>query len=108
MCEELGIKKHFSSPHHPQANVRVEIVNKTIKLILKKKLDEKRARVDELSYVLWAICTTSRTATGETPLSMAYEAEAMSLVEVMPLSPCHLHFNEISNDEIKMVQVGFP
>ncbi|XP_022843327.1 uncharacterized protein LOC111366872, partial [Olea europaea var. sylvestris] len=39
LCEELGIKKHFSIPHHPQANGQVEAVNKTIKHILKRKLD---------------------------------------------------------------------
>ncbi|XP_022877018.1 uncharacterized protein LOC111395264 [Olea europaea var. sylvestris] len=39
LCEELGIKKHFSTPHQPQANVQVEAVNKTVKHVLKRKLD---------------------------------------------------------------------
>ncbi|XP_022846228.1 uncharacterized protein K02A2.6-like [Olea europaea var. sylvestris] len=38
-CEELGIKKHFSSPNHPHANGQVEAINKIIKRILKAKLD---------------------------------------------------------------------
>lgn len=108
MCEELGIRKHFSSPHHPQANGQVEAVNKTIKQILKKKLDaSKGAWVDELPHVLWAIRTTSKTATGETPFSMAYGAEAMSPVEVGLPSPRRLQFNEISNDEIRRCELDF-
>lgn len=56
LCEELGIKKHFSTPHHPQANGQVEAVNKIIKHVLKRKLDaSKGAWVDELPQVLWAI-----------------------------------------------------
>lgn len=49
LCDELGIRKHFSSPHHPQANGQVEAINKTIKLTLKRRLDaSKGAWVDEL------------------------------------------------------------
>jgi ribonuclease HI len=102
MCEELGIKKHFSSPHHPQANGQVEAVNKTIKYTLKRKLDaSKGAWVEELPQVLWAIRTTSRTATGETPFSMTYGAEAMSPVEVGLPSPRRMHYNETVNDEAR-------
>ena len=39
MCQELGIHKILSTPDHPQANGQVEIVNKTIKDNLKKKLE---------------------------------------------------------------------
>ncbi|XP_022853497.1 uncharacterized protein LOC111374967 [Olea europaea var. sylvestris] len=49
LCEEFGIKKHFSTPHHPQANGQVEAVNKTIKHVLKRKFNvSKGACVDEL------------------------------------------------------------
>ncbi|XP_022869848.1 uncharacterized protein LOC111389189 [Olea europaea var. sylvestris] len=75
LCDELGIKKDFSTPHHPQANGQVEAVNKTIKHTLKRKLDaSKGAWVDELPHVLWAIRMTCRTAMGETPFSMTYGA----------------------------------
>ncbi|CAI9774844.1 unnamed protein product [Fraxinus pennsylvanica] len=98
MCEELGIKKHFSSPHHHQTNGQVEPVNKTTKYTLKRKLDaSKWTWVDELPQVLWAIRTTSRTATGETPFSMVYGVEATSPVEVGLASPRRIHFNEVSN-----------
>ena len=39
MCKELGIYKLFSTLGHPQANGQVEVVNKTIKDNLKKKLE---------------------------------------------------------------------
>ncbi|XP_022883535.1 uncharacterized protein LOC111400352 [Olea europaea var. sylvestris] len=39
LCDELGIKKDFSTPHHPQAKGQVEAVNKIIKHTLKRKLD---------------------------------------------------------------------
>lgn len=39
LCDELGIKKHFFTAHHPQAKGHVEAVTKTIKHILKRKLD---------------------------------------------------------------------
>ncbi|XP_022856324.1 uncharacterized protein LOC111377456 [Olea europaea var. sylvestris] len=83
LCDELGIKKHFSSPHHPWANGQVEAVNKTIKYTLKRKLDaSKSAWVDELPQVMWAIRTTNRTDTGQTPFSKTYGVEDMSPVEV--------------------------
>ncbi|XP_022889049.1 uncharacterized protein LOC111404482 [Olea europaea var. sylvestris] len=108
LCEELGIKKHFSTPHHPQANGQVEAVNKTIKHVLKRKLDvSKRAWVDELPQGLWAIRTTTRTPTGETHFLMAFETEAMSPVEVGLPSPRRLHFSEMINDELRRCDLDF-
>ena len=53
MCEDLGIKKHFSSVAHPQSNGQVEAVNKTTKLNLENKLlGCKGSWVDELPGVL--------------------------------------------------------
>ncbi|KAL2486718.1 Ribonuclease H [Abeliophyllum distichum] len=95
LYEELGIAKHFSSPHHPQANGQVVAVNKIIKYTLKRKLEaSKGAWVEELPHVLWAIRTTAKTYTGETPFSMAYNSEAMTPVELGIPSPRRLLFNE--------------
>lgn len=50
LSKKLGIKKYFSSPHHPWDNGQAEAINKTIKYTLKRKLDtSKGARIDELS-----------------------------------------------------------
>ena len=34
-CSELGIKNHYSSPAHPQANGQVEVTNWTLLKIIK-------------------------------------------------------------------------
>ena len=41
-CDDLGIKKSFSSVDHPQTNGQVEAVNKIIKFNLKTKLEERK------------------------------------------------------------------
>lgn len=51
LCEELGIRKHFSMPNHPQANDRVEAINEIIKHTLKVKLEALRW-ADKLPSVL--------------------------------------------------------
>ena len=38
-CDDLGIKKSFSSVDHPQTNGHVEAINKIIKFNLKTKLE---------------------------------------------------------------------
>ena len=63
---ELGIKNHFSSPAHPQANGQVEITNRSLLKIIKTRLKgEKGIWLDELPSILWAYRTTTRTPTGE-------------------------------------------
>ena len=34
-CSELGIKNHYSSPAHPQANGQVEVTNRSLLKIIK-------------------------------------------------------------------------
>ncbi|XP_022886895.1 uncharacterized protein LOC111402791 [Olea europaea var. sylvestris] len=78
------------------------------KVLRQGKLDaSKGAWVDELPQVLWAIRTTTKTLMGETPFLIAYGTEAMSPVEVGLASPCHLHFSEISNDELRRFNLDF-
>ncbi|KAF7142836.1 hypothetical protein RHSIM_Rhsim05G0116600 [Rhododendron simsii] len=78
-----GIHVHYPSKAHPKANGQVEVTNRTIKKGIKKKLREaKGAWPDELYNVLWAYCTTPRTAIGETPYSLAFRAEAVVPIEV--------------------------
>ena len=70
-CNELDIKKNFSSIDHPQTNSQVEAINKIIKHNLKTKLEEHiGVWADELPKVLWVYITTSKTSTGETPFSL--------------------------------------
>ena len=83
---------------HPQANGQVEAVNKTLKDTLKKKLeDDKGNWPEELPEVLWSYRKTEKTATGQTPFSMAYDYEAMLPVELEPPSHRRLTYDQGTN-----------
>ena len=82
-CLELGIKNHYSSLAHPQANAQVEVMNRSLLKIIKTRLEgAKGIWPDELPSVLWAYRTTARTLTGETPFRLAYGTDAVILAEV--------------------------
>ena len=82
-CSELGIKNHYSSPAHPQANRQVKVTKRTLLKIIKTRLGgAKGIWPDELPSVLWAYRTTARTPTGETPFRLAYGTNAVIPVEM--------------------------
>ena len=82
-CDQLGIKNHYSSPSHPQANGQAEVANRSLLKIIKTRLEgAKGVWPDELQGVLWAYRTTMGTPTGETPFKLAYESEAVIPAEV--------------------------
>ena len=66
-CSQLGIKNHYSSPVHPQANEQVEVTNQSLLKIIKTQLNgAKGIWSKELPSVLWAYRMTARTPTRET------------------------------------------
>ena len=82
-CSELGIKNHYSSPTHPQANGQAKVTNQTLLKIIKTRLEgAKGIWPDELPSVLWAYRTTARTPTGETPFRLTYRADAVIPAEI--------------------------
>ena len=82
-CSELGIKNHYSSLAHPQANGQVEVTNRILLKIIKTWLEgAKGIWLDELPSVLWAYRITTRTPTRETPFRLAYEIDAVILAEI--------------------------
>ena len=82
-CSELGIKNHYSSPAHPQANGQVEVTNRSLLKIIKTRLEgAKGIWPDELPSVLWAYQTTARTPTRETLFQQAYETDAVIPAEI--------------------------
>ena len=98
LYDQFGINKDFSAQYHPQSNGQVEAVNKIIKVTWKRHLDSLKGRwVAVLPLVLWSYHTTARTATGETPFSMAYGTEAMIPTEVRVPSFRYENFNEETN-----------
>ena len=82
-CSELGIKNHYLSPAHPQANGQVEVTNRSLLKVIKTRLEGvKGIWPNELPSVLWAYRTTVRTPTGETSFRLANGTNAVILAEV--------------------------
>ncbi|XP_027158506.1 uncharacterized protein LOC113760135 [Coffea eugenioides] len=87
-CENLGIKQHFTSVGHPQANGQAENFNRTLLHGLKTRLHRAGSSwVEELPSVLWSYRTTPRSSTQETPFSLTYGAEAVIPAEILTPSP---------------------
>ncbi|KAI9198930.1 hypothetical protein LWI28_024585 [Acer negundo] len=79
-CEDRNIGLQFALMAHPQTNGLVEATNKTVKKLLKKKLQQKKGLwVEELLNVLWR--TTGRTTTGETSYSLVFGTKAVLPIE---------------------------
>ena len=85
---ELGIKNYYSSPIHPQSNGQAEVTIRTLKVTLKTKLENLKGKwVEHLPEVLWAYRTMRRSATQETPFSLAFGTEVVAPIEVGLKSP---------------------
>ena len=69
--QDLGVKNHYSSPRHPQANGQIEVTNKSLLKIIKTRLEgAKGAWPEELQNVLWVYRTIIRVPIGETPFKL--------------------------------------
>ena len=103
---ELGIKNHYSSPVHPQANGQVEVTNRTLLKIIKTRLEgAKGIWPDDLPIVLWAYRTIARTPTGETPFRLAYGIDAVIPIEVGLTSYWVENYTEDKNEEAMRLQL---
>ena len=58
-CQDLGVKNHYSSPRHPQANGQTKVMNRSLLKIIKTRLEGAKGP-EELQNVLWAYRTTTR------------------------------------------------
>ncbi|XP_075649769.1 uncharacterized protein LOC142620256 [Castanea sativa] len=75
-------------------------MNRSLLKIIKTQLKgAKGIWLEELPSVLWAYRTTARTTTGETPFRLAYESEAVILVEVGLTRYRVENYDESRNDE---------
>jgi hypothetical protein len=81
--EELGIRNHYLSPGHPQANGQVEVTNRSLLKMIKTQLEgAKGLWPEELPNILWAYRMTARTPIGETPFRLTYGTKAVIPVEI--------------------------
>ncbi|XP_075640401.1 uncharacterized protein LOC142612169 [Castanea sativa] len=81
--QDLGIKNHYSSPRHPQANGQTKVMNRSLLKIIKTQLKgPKGAWSKELPNVLWAYRITARVPIGETPFRLTFGIKAVIPMEV--------------------------
>nr|GEY56679.1 reverse transcriptase domain-containing protein [Tanacetum cinerariifolium] len=70
---KFGVTHHLATPYQPKTSGQVEVSNRSLKQILKRKLDENRASwPDKLDDALWAIRTSYKTPIGCTPYKLIY------------------------------------
>ncbi|XP_043804435.1 uncharacterized protein LOC122721306 [Manihot esculenta] len=98
----MGIWHKFSSVAHPQTNGQTEVTNRAILQGLKKRMDgAKENWADELNSILWALRTTPRTSTKETPFALAFGTKAVVPIELQV--PTHrVQFNSESTNDDKL------
>ena len=97
---QLGIKNHYSSLAHPQANRQVEVMKWSMLKIIKTQLEgAKGIWPEELPSILWAYKTTARTPTRKTPFRLTYGSEAVISTEVGLTSYKVHNHDKNKNDE---------
>ena len=95
-----GTRLLYASPAHPQTNGQVEAVNKIIKKLLKKRIDNAQGLwAERLPEVLWSYRTTPTEANGETPFCMAFGTEAVMPVELRVPTERVIHYDATNNIE---------
>ena len=73
VCEEYGIKQHFTSPYTPRSNGKTENFNKFLKVSIRKLCQEDNAAWDQvLDQILCTYRFCPHTSTGEAPYTLLY------------------------------------
>ena len=73
VCEEYGIKQHFTSPYTPRSNGKTENFNKFLKGSIRKLCQEDNAAWDQvLDQILCTYRFFPHTSTGEAPYTLLY------------------------------------
>ena len=78
----LGFTRENSSLFYPQVNDQVEVVNKTLKTILKRTINATRSNWHIMLYpTLWAYQTNVKTTTGFSPFQLVHGVEVVTPIE---------------------------
>ena len=76
VMRDLGIKRIFSAPYHPQSNGKLETFHKFLKLTLKKMCAEDQDNWDDyIKQVLGTYRGVPNLTTGESPFFLVYERD---------------------------------
>ncbi|GKV49513.1 hypothetical protein SLEP1_g56262 [Rubroshorea leprosula] len=107
-CNDYGIELALTSVYTPQSNGQAESANKIVLRGLRTRVLAAHSNwVDELNKVLWSCRTTPSSATGETPFSLAYGAEAVIPVEVgLPSDRSDRH-DDLNNEQLLRENLDF-
>ena len=105
---ELGIKNYYSSPAHPQSNGQAEVTIRTLKAVLKTKLEDLKGKwVEYLPEVLWENKTTRKSATQDTPFTLDFGTEVVAPIEVGLKFP-RIEFGSAEhNEEVLCLNLDF-
>ena len=96
----MGIKNHYLSLAHPQANVQVEVTNQSLLKIIKTWFKGvKGIWLNELPNVLLEYWMMAHTLTSKTPFCLTFGSEAIILVDVELTSHKVAHHDEERNEE---------
>ncbi len=69
LCKLLQISQVTTSPYHPQGNGTIERMQKTLKSILCKSVDENKDWVTQLPYAMFALRNMPLSDHGFTPFA---------------------------------------
>ena len=108
----MGTKVCYASVAHSRSNGQVERANAEVLRGLKTKtFDRFKAGgtgwIDQVPTVLWSLRTTPCRATGETPFSLVYGAEAVLPTELKYGSPRVRAYDEDSQRTGRIDDVNF-
>ena len=89
----LEFRQEHSSLFYPQANGQVEVVNKTLKTILKRTINASHSNRHIMLYpALWTYQTNVKIATGFSPFQLIHRVEAVTPIEwEIPLLNIAIH-----------------
>ena len=73
VLRQLGIKRIFSTPYHPQSNGKFQVFHKYLKLTLKRLCEKDPSNWDKcINQVLVSYRVTPNLATAESPFFLVY------------------------------------